>query len=185
MKRILLLDDEGNVLNALQRLLRQHFRANELRIETTVDPFAALSRLHETPFALVISDFRMPAMNGLEFLKQARDIQPHAVRVVLSASSDFDTIMQAVNEIGVFRYLAKPWTEDLVDHVRQALERSVQERTERELADAMRVQRGQLSAADLELRQLEALEPGITRVDWGPNGEVLMPALGLEHLPDK
>lgn len=184
MKRLLLLDDELNVLNALRRLLSQHFPADVLRIEATVDPYAALTRMHEVPFALVISDYRMPAMNGLEFLKQARDIQPHAVRLVLSASADFDTIARAVNEIEVFRYLAKPWGDDLVDHVRQALARNGQAHSERELADAMRMQRGQLSAAERELRQLEALEPGITRVDWGPNGEVLMPDLGLEHAPN-
>lgn len=183
MKRLLLLDDELNVLNALRRLLRQHLPSNELCIEATVDPFAALSRMHEVPFALVISDFRMPAMNGLEFLRQARDIQPHAVRIVLSASSDFGTIIRAVNEIEVFRYLAKPWADDLVDHVRRALERNVQLHSERELADAMRLQRGQLGAAELALRQLEELEPGITRVDWGPNGEVLMPDLGFQEVP--
>lgn len=180
MKRVLLLDDEHNVLNALRRLLRQHFRPDELGIEVAVDPFAALSRMHAVPFALVISDFRMPAMNGLEFLTRARDVQPHAVRIVLSASSDFDTIMRAVNEIEVFRYLAKPWTDELIDHVRQALARSVLAHAERELADAMRLQRGELTAADLELRKLEELEPGITQVNWGPNGEVLMPDLGFE-----
>ena len=169
--------------NALRRLLNPHFADDQLRIEATVDPYAALARMHEVPFALVISDYRMPAMSGLEFLKQARAVQPHAVRIVLSASADFETIARAVNEIEVFRYLAKPWGDDLIDHVRQALARNGQAHSERELADAMRIQRGQLSAEERELLQLEALEPGITRVDWGPNGEVLMPDLGLEHAP--
>lgn len=175
MQRVLLLDDEPHVIAALKRVLRAGF-GTALRVEATVDPEEALALLRTMPFDLVISDFRMPLMSGTEFLQLVRSLQPEAVRIILSASTDGQTLMQAVNDAEVFRYLSKPWVEaDLLVQVRQALDRAAQMRHERELADATRVQFGTISAADMERRRLEALEPGITHVEWGPNGEVLMP----------
>lgn len=180
MQRILLLDDEVNVLAALRRTLRSGF-GDTLKIETFSDPMLALQRAQEVSFDLVVSDYRMPGMNGVEFLHALRSIQPHALRIMLSASSEVQTVMSAVNDVEVLRFIAKPWAPDsLVQQVREALERANGLRHDRELADAMRLQRGEASAADLELQRLERLEPGITHVDWGPNGEVLMPL----DLPD-
>ena len=175
MQRILLLDDEHHVLAAIKRSLRAGL-GSELRIEETVDPEVALARLRETAFDVVISDFRMPLMTGVEFLGLVRTIQPKAVRMVLSASSDSENLMRAVNDAEVFRYLLKPWDEkDLLGHVRSALERADQLRHESELADVGRHELGQLSATELERRRLEAMDPGLTQVTWGPNGEVLGP----------
>lgn len=184
-QRILLLDDEEHVLSALKRMLRVGFGA-ELRVETTVDPELALAKLKESHFDVVVSDFRMPLMNGSEFLALVRYIQPHAVRMILSASSDFDSLMQVVNDVEIFRYLVKPWVEkDFIDHVRQALERAGQQRYERELADVGRQQFNELSSVEIEKKRLEAIEPGITRVEWGPQGEVLLPIPPLTDTNDK
>ena len=175
MQRILLLDDEPNVVSAIKRVLRAGF-GPDLRIDDTVEPEAALGRLKEAVFDVVISDYRMPLMTGVEFLGLVRTIQPHAVRMILSASSDSENLMRAVNDAEVFRYLLKPWDEkELLGHVRAALERADQIRHESELADVGRHEFGQLSATELERRRLEALEPGLTHVVWGPNGEVLGP----------
>ena len=175
MQRILLLDDEDHVLSALKRVLRSGFGA-ALVVETTVDPEQALARLKQVPFDVVVSDYRMPLITGTEFLGLVRYIQPQAVRMILSATSDFETLMRAVNDVEIFRYIMKPWDEkDFTDHIRQALERAAHLRHESELADVGRQQFGDLSAAELEARRLEAMEPGITRVDWGPDGEVLEP----------
>ncbi len=175
MPRILLLDDEPHVLSAIKRSLRAGLGA-DLRIEETVDPEVALARLRETAFDVVISDYRMPLMTGVEFLGLVRSIQPMAVRMVLSASSDSEALMRAVNDAEVFRYLLKPWDEkDLTGHVRAALDRADQLRHEGELADVGRHEFGALSATELERRKLEAMEPGLTHVTWGPNGEVLGP----------
>ncbi|WP_367849247.1 response regulator [Rhodoferax sp. WC2427] len=175
MQRILLLDDEHHVLSAIKRVLRAGF-GDSLRVEETTDPERALLRLKEVAFDVVVSDYRMPLMTGTEFLSLVRSIQPYAVRMILSASSDFETVMRAVNDVEVFRYLAKPWSDrEFVDHVRQALERSAQTQHERDLADIGRQQFGAMSASEVELRRLEALEPGLTHVEWGPDGEVLGP----------
>lgn len=175
MRRILLLDDEASVLASLQRVLRPALGA-EVAIETTVDPEAALGRLREAAFDVVVSDFRMPLITGSEFLGLVRAVQPHAIRMILSASSDSATIVHALNEVEVFRYLIKPWDEgELIGQFRQALARADELRHDRELADIARVQFGELSPAEAERRRLEALEPGITQVERGPQGEVLAP----------
>ena len=183
MQRILLVDDEGHVLSALKRVLRSGF-GTTLAVETTVDPELALSRLKEVPFDVVVSDYRMPLISGTEFLGLVRYIQPQAVRMILSANSDFDTLVRAVNDAEVFRYILKPWTEkDFIEQIRQALDRAAHMRYECELADVGRHQFGNLSAAEVELRRLESIEPGITHVDWGPNGEVLPPPEAGHRFP--
>ena len=114
--------------------------------------------------------------SALEPVGAGLTIQPNAVRMILSASSDSENLMRAVNDAEVFRYLLKPWDEkDLLGHVRAALERADQIRHESELANVGRHEFGELSATELERRRLEALEPGLTHVAWGPNGEVLGP----------
>lgn len=175
MPRVLILDDEVSVTSSLHRLLRQHYQ-KQLDVMTFTDPIEALARVHDTVFDVVLSDFRMPSMSGLAFLAQAKIIQPHAVRMILSASYDFDIIQKAVNDVEVFRYMAKPWDEtELIQQIQNGLDRAEQMRQERNLADAMRVQQGVMSTQDLELKRLENEEPGLTLVEWGPNGEIIMP----------
>jgi two-component system probable response regulator PhcQ len=165
VKRVLIVDDELPVLHALRRLLQRHFKPQQLGLEICVDPQHALQRLHEARFDVLISDYRMPRLDGVTLLAHARDLDPRTVRMMLSAAADFGTVLAAVNRAGVFRYIPKPWTEpQLLTDVRAALE-----------FDPCVVP----SAVELERRRLEALEPGITQVEWGPNGEVLMP----DHLP--
>lgn len=99
--------------------------------------------------------------DGVSLLTRARELDPRAVRLMLSASADFGTLLAAVNHAGVFRFIPKPWTEaQLLADLQAAL-----------AFDPCAMP----SAYELERRRLEAMEPGITQVDWGPNGEVLMP----------
>jgi DNA-binding NtrC family response regulator len=177
MFSILLLDDEPNVLSALRRTLRQPL-GPQVALETFTDPHDALARIGAHEFDLIVSDFRMPLMNGIQFLHFAREMQPATPRIIVSASTEIDGVMSAINEVGVFRYIVKPWTaEVLIDDVRAALAQATLGREERRLAAAMRVKTdGQNPDAD-ELRRLEELEPGLTQVDWGPNGEVIMPTI--------
>ena len=160
MKRLLIVDDEAPVLHALRRLLQRHFKT-QLGVELCTDPLYALQRLHEARFDVIISDYRMPSLDGVTLLVRARELDPRAVRMMLSAAADFGTVLDAVNRAEVFRYIPKPWHEpQLLADLHAAL-----------AFDPCAIP----SPADLERRRLEALEPGITQVEWGPNGEVLMP----------
>lgn len=177
MNRILILDDEPNVTNALQRVLKRRW-PHGLHVEAFNDPVRALLRADEVAFDVVLSDYRMPEMDGIVFLQAIKTIQPNAVRMILSASTEVDTIMQAINHVEAFRYLTKPWMEhQLIQQIEQALQTHDHLAEDRQLADDMRLQRGELSPQARELRRLEEMEPGITRVDWGPDGEVRMPPL--------
>lgn len=161
MKRLLIVDDELPVLHALRRLLQRHFEPQQLAIEVCVDPMQALQRLKETRFDVLISDYRMPQLDGVTLLAHARDLDPRTVRMMLSAAAEFSAVLAAVNRAGVFRFIPKPWSEpQLLADLHAAL-----------AFDPCATP----SASELERRRLEALEPGITQVDWGPNGEVLMP----------
>ena len=168
MRRMLMIDDEINVLHALQRSLRQCGFADQLRIELFTDTGDALARAAEVEFDIVLSDFHMPGMNGIAFLQSFRQLQPEAIRLVLSASTQFDTVMRALNEAEIFRYLAKPWQQaDLQAVIGQALAR-------RDEADRIGVQAGRMTTQEIAARRLEADEPGITKVNWGPDGSVML-----------
>lgn len=175
MRHVLLLDDEQNVLQALQRSLRQISKEMQLKIELFTSPQAAIQRLGETPFDFVISDYHMPTMNGVDFLRIAKEVQPDAVRMMLSASADFNTIIGAINEAEVFRYISKPWNvTELRETIQLAVQRREQVLEDRRLADELRVQRGQMSPQEQEAKRLEESDPGITKVKWGPDGAVLL-----------
>lgn len=177
MYRILLLDDEENILAALRRALNQSLSAKGIKasLETFSSGALALERIKEQPFDLVISDYRMPEMNGVSFLKAVRDIQPDAARVILSGYADHGALLQAINEAGITRFLEKPWDEAVMTQticdVLQARDHALETES---LADQMRVQRGLMTQEELELKRLEAESPGITKVNWGPDGSVLL-----------
>ena len=173
MRRILLVDDEINVLHALQRTLRQSVVNDELQIEIYTDLQQALARSREVAFDIVISDYRMPEMNGVDFLKALKEIQPDTVRLVLSASTEFDILMDAINQAEVFRYIIKPWQDvELKETIQLALARRDQALEDLRLFDKLRVQFGEMTPQELEAKRLEADEPGITKVNWGPDGSV-------------
>lgn len=122
MKHMLIVDDEPAVLAALSRALRRHF-PDGLRVDTCDDPMAALERVRDGTYDIVMSDLRMPALDGLSFLTLVSAVSPRSLRLMLTATTDFDSAQRAVNESGVFRYLTKPWTEEaLRSHVAAALQ---------------------------------------------------------------
>lgn len=180
MSRMLIVDDEPGVVAALTRVMRRGL-PRDVQVEGFTDPVLALRRAQQTTFSVVVSDFRMPQMDGLMFLRELREFQPDAIRLVLSASTEVETITKAINDVEVFRYLVKPWNDDeLLAHVRAALDKGQATRDEKGLADEMRVLRGDLTQQEVERKRLEAQEPGITHVEWGPQGEVLMPDFDLD-----
>lgn len=181
MRRILLVDDEMNVLKALQRVLSRAM--GDIRCELFNDPRAALARATEMGFDLVISDYRMPAMDGVSFLAGVKAVQPDAVRLVLSAQADLQALVGAINRAEVFRFLIKPWDDaDLIATLEAALERRGTLLEERRLADEQRVARGDMTAEEMAMRRLEEEEPGITRVDWPPAGGMQVEELPLDEI---
>lgn len=172
MTRILLVDDEANVLSALQRELRQSLKLPELHIEAYANPFDALNRVCVCDFDIVISDFTMPQMTGGDFLQALREVAPHTVRIMLSASTEFETAMAAINDAQVFRFIPKPWQPaDLQRNIRLGLEQRA-----RQLADAG-LSPGPYtppSAQELEARRLENEEPGILTVRRTEDGSIIL-----------
>jgi response regulator RpfG family c-di-GMP phosphodiesterase len=119
--RLLFVDDEASILKALKRL----FRKEKYEIFTAEGGQAALDLIADIgkPFSLIISDQRMPGMNGAEFLTKAKAVFPRARRILLTGYSDLDAIVAAVNEGEIHRYLSKPWNDaDLVQAVRQEIQ---------------------------------------------------------------
>ncbi len=102
--RILLLDDEERILNALRIIFRSQYE-----IFTATEGSQALDILRAQRIHVVISDQRMPTMTGVEFLRQAREVSPNTVRILLTGFSDLSAIVDSVNEGEVFRFLNKPW----------------------------------------------------------------------------
>jgi len=103
-EKILFVDDEPNILHSIQRQLRGRFT-----LQTAENGETALRRLKEDgPFAVIVSDMRMPGMNGVELLSLVKDIYPETVRLMLTGNADQETAMEAVNSGQIFRFLTKP-----------------------------------------------------------------------------
>ncbi|HWG71090.1 MAG TPA: response regulator [Steroidobacteraceae bacterium] len=107
-ERVLFVDDEPQVLEGIQRSLRKHVETH-----TASSGAEGLRLLHEAgPFALVVSDMRMPGMSGVQFLAAVREQKPETVRMILSGHADLQATIAAVNEGHVYRFLSKPCAAD-------------------------------------------------------------------------
>lgn len=141
---VLLVDDEENILRALQRLLMDE----DFDIETATSGEAALKKLQTLEnVGLIVSDQRMPGMNGAEFLGRSREILPHAQRILLTGYSDINATIEAINKGGAARYLSKPWDEDeLTGAIRDAVELYRKDVEKRRLNDIITQQKEELEA---------------------------------------
>jgi response regulator RpfG family c-di-GMP phosphodiesterase len=117
---ILVVDDEEIVLVALYETLRRE----RYEVVTTSDPATALAELKKTEFSVIITDQRMPTLTGLELLAQARQIQPNATRILITAVLSLDTVIDAINKGEIYRFVVKPWLrEELLVTVKNAVQR--------------------------------------------------------------
>lgn len=130
--KVLLVDDDLNVLQAYTRTLRSNFK-----VSTTDNGEEGLQILKEEgPFAVIVTDYRMPKMNGIQLLAHAKELTPDTIRIMLSGQADLDVSIQAVNEGNVFRFLNKPCpTEQLIKVLDTAIEQYRLVMSERELLD--------------------------------------------------
>ncbi len=102
--KILFVDDEQNVLQSMRRQLRKRFP-----LQTALSGDEALEIMkREGPFAVIVSDMRMPGMNGVELLSRVKDLYPDTVRIMLTGNADQETAIEAVNSGQIFRFLTKP-----------------------------------------------------------------------------
>ena len=120
--KIVVVDDEKIVTSAFNTLLKvegfsdTHFFNN---------PKEALEFLKENQPDLVISDFLMPQMNGLEFLTEVKKLYPEVSRILLTGYADKENAIRAINEVGLYRYIEKPWNnDDLIINIKNGIERS-------------------------------------------------------------
>jgi two-component system NtrC family sensor kinase len=141
---ILCVDDERNVLRSLERI----FLDDDYEILTATSAEEGLHILENNgPFQVVISDYRMPAMDGVEFLKEVYQRWPDTVRIVLSGYADTAAIVSAINEGRIYKFIPKPWNDnELRVTVANALERYALQKRNRELL-------AELSRANDELEQ--------------------------------
>lgn len=103
-RRVLFVDDEPGVLQGVRHLLRKRFD-----VHTEADPVEALELIQRSePFAVVVSDMRMPRLDGIEFLSRVRTCAPSTVRLMLTGNADLKTAIRAVNQGDIFKFLVKP-----------------------------------------------------------------------------
>jgi len=135
-KKILFVDDEPGVLDGYRRLLHKEFS-----VDTAVsarEGLAAIAAAHDDAYAVIVSDMRMPEMDGVQFLSRVRTISVDSVRIALTGYADIQTASNAVNEGAIFRFLIKPCekdvlakalTEGLVQHGLVVAEKELLEKT--------------------------------------------------------
>ncbi|NVE00507.1 HD domain-containing phosphohydrolase [Massilia sp. BJB1822] len=159
---LLCVDDEPNILSALRRL----FRARGYRVLTAESGEEGLQILEQEAVDLVISDMRMPEMDGARFLAQVRARRPDVLRLLLTGYSDVQSILDAINCGEIYRYITKPWDDnDILLVVRHALERRALEQDKQRLEALTQHQNEELKALNQGLeakveertRQLRAL----------------------------
>ncbi len=176
MYEILLLDDEPAIVSAMRRVIGRipsNWLAQPCNIHGFSTPSDALQSLNETDYDVVVSDLRMPEMNGLEFLGQAQQLQPDAMRIIISGHGDFPAVLAALNETHVFRFVPKPWNDkELQLALVQALLTRDLQRENQQLADRVRSGAGDWSRQSGDMRKLEAECPGITHVVRDESGAI-------------
>jgi serine/threonine-protein kinase len=119
--RMLFVDDEARILSALKATFRDKYD-----IETAMSGDAALELLKRRPFHVVVSDQRMPGMQGVELLRRVRETTPKTVRLLLTGYSDLASIVGSINEGEVYRFVSKPWdNDDLAATLREAVAVSI------------------------------------------------------------
>lgn len=128
--KVLFVDDEANILESFKLSLRKFFE-----VETALGPGAGLKALvGQGPFPVVVSDLRMPRMDGIEFLAQVKEIAPATVRIMLTGHADLEAAIAAVNKGEIFRFLIKPCpTDQLIASLKEAVRVHSLEMAEREL----------------------------------------------------
>ncbi len=149
--RILAVDDEVNILSSLRRLLRRE----NYELLTANSGEEGLKILKEQgEVNLIISDQRMPGMQGVEFLKKAMEIYPDIIRIILSGYTDVTAITSAINEGHIYQFILKPWNDEgLKSIIKRALEQWELQMENRELTEKIKKQNEELKILNEDLEK--------------------------------
>ena len=163
--KIMLVDDEEAVLESFKRGLK----GEGYEIITAVNSKEAFNKLNAFPdIKVIVSDIRMPGMDGMEFLKIIKREYPYIIRIVLTAYADVNNAIAAVNEGQVYRFITKPWdTMELRIILRLALQ--YQQALEEYSLPVRDVQRAVKSIEELEKRF-----PGISKISTDEEGRIVI-----------
>jgi len=162
--KILIVDDEEHILSSLKRL----FRKENYRILTAKSGEEGLRILDEQEVDLIISDLKMPTMNGVEFLTRAKEKNPDALRIMLTGHADLKSVIDAIDRGEVYRFLLKPWDDDeLRMTIRQALDYYYLQKDNKLLVRTVKKQ-------NEILKELEKEHPGITTVKKDQEGAIVL-----------
>ncbi len=150
--RVLYVDDEPALCRAFTRLFAD---CHGLEVETTSSPDEALALLTRRDYDVIVSDLRMPGMNGIDLLGNARQARPSARRLLVSGFADLESALDAINLVGVDRLLTKPWAADeLLSAVQDAAEHAVLRRENARINTELCRKTDQLSTMNRKLDQL-------------------------------
>jgi response regulator RpfG family c-di-GMP phosphodiesterase len=149
---IAIVDDEDMVLTSLRSFL---LLETDYEVETWRSPREALKMLAGKNLDLIISDYLMPEMNGIEFLLEVKKIHPFATRILLTGYADKENAIKAINEVGLYQYVEKPWdNNDLKLTIQNGLERRfLMERLESKIQEVQQVQQ---SLQDIQSQIIKA-----------------------------
>ena len=172
MTTIAFIDDEINILNSIKRLLRHQ----KWEVLTFTSPQVAILDLKSRQnVEIIVSDYRMPEMNGVEALAILKDACPNALRMILSGQADLNGVLLAVNQAEIYRFITKPWVdEDFIITLEKAFQYQHLMRENLRLSEMVRQQMGKINRQQNELKRLESESPGITKVDWSDDGSIDM-----------
>ncbi len=164
--RLLLVDDEENILKSIRRVLRR----GDWEIETALDAEAGLELVERFRPAVVISDFRMPGMNGVDFLSRVKERLPRTQRIMLTGQADQQSIEEAINRSEIFRFVSKPWSDShLVLTVKSAFEQHALLEENERLYRVTQEQNEQLRDLNADLETRVALRThllGVAKREW-------------------
>ena len=120
---VLLVDDEEMVITSIKSFLTLE---TDYEVVAFTSPHDAVEYVKENKVDLVISDYLMPSMDGIEFLAAVKDHQPEATRVLLTGYADKENAIKAINDVCLYQYIEKPWeNEDLKLIIRNGLEKRI------------------------------------------------------------
>jgi FixJ family two-component response regulator len=176
-RTLLLVDDEENIISSLVRLLRR----DGYRILRANSGQAGLELLEHNEVGVIVSDQRMPEMSGVEFLSRVKELYPDTVRIVLSGYTELDSVTDAINRGAIYKFLTKPWDDDLLRaNIDEAFKRFEMVHENEQLHHELATANEALSRVNEELEQRVADK---TREVVRNLGILQVSQEVLEHLP--